>query len=49
MDWKRFKENLYHHAGLGVSLDLSRLPLTADFAATHGATPPRGVRGDGAP
>ena len=34
MDWKRFKENLYHHAGLGVSLDLSRLPFPADFAAT---------------
>jgi glucose-6-phosphate isomerase len=32
MDWNRFKENLYHHAGLGISLDLSRLPFPADFA-----------------
>jgi glucose-6-phosphate isomerase len=31
MNWNRFKEHFYHYAGLGVSLDLSRLPFPDDF------------------
>ncbi len=31
MNWSRFKTYLYHHADLGVSLDISRLPFPDDF------------------
>jgi glucose-6-phosphate isomerase len=34
MNWSRFKAHLYHHAELGVSLDLSRMPFPDDFFAT---------------
>jgi glucose-6-phosphate isomerase len=33
MSWSRFQKYLYHHAGLGVSLDISRLPFPDDFFA----------------
>ncbi|MCB1105341.1 MAG: glucose-6-phosphate isomerase [Cephaloticoccus sp.] len=31
MSWNRFKENYYTNAGLGFSLDISRIPFPADF------------------
>jgi glucose-6-phosphate isomerase len=31
MNWSRFKTHLYHNAGLGVSLDISRMPFPDDF------------------
>jgi glucose-6-phosphate isomerase len=34
MTWSRFKTHLYHNAGLGVSLDISRIPFPDDFFAT---------------
>ena len=34
MSWSRFQKYLYHHAGLGVSLDISRLPFPDDFFAS---------------
>lgn len=34
MSWNRFKTYLYHHADLGVSLDISRIPFPDDFLAT---------------
>ena len=33
MSWSRFKKHLCHHAGLGVSLDISRIPFPDDFLA----------------
>ncbi len=33
MTWSRFKTHLYHHAELGVSLDISRIPFPDDFLA----------------
>lgn len=32
--WSRFSTHLYHHAELGLSLDLSRMPFPDDFFAT---------------
>ena len=32
--WSRFSSHLYHHAELGLSLDLSRMPFPDDFFAT---------------
>ncbi|MGH7994983.1 MAG: glucose-6-phosphate isomerase, partial [Opitutaceae bacterium] len=32
-NWARFKEHFFHHPGLGVSLDVSRIPFPADFLA----------------
>lgn len=34
MSWNRFKAYLYHHADLGVSLDISRIPFPDDFLAS---------------
>jgi glucose-6-phosphate isomerase len=34
MSWSRFKSHLYHHAALGVSLDISRVPFPDGFLAT---------------
>ncbi len=34
MNWSRFKTHLFHHAGLGLSLDISRVPFPDDFLAT---------------
>ncbi len=34
MNWSRFKTYLYHHADLGVSLDISRMPFPEDFFAS---------------
>ncbi|HVS52059.1 MAG TPA: glucose-6-phosphate isomerase [Opitutaceae bacterium] len=34
MNWNRFKTHLLHNAGLGVSLDISRIPFPDDFFAT---------------
>jgi glucose-6-phosphate isomerase len=34
MNWNRFKTHFYQHAGLGVSLDISRVPFPDDFFAT---------------
>jgi glucose-6-phosphate isomerase len=31
MIWSRFKTHFYHHAGLGVSLDVSRMPFPDEF------------------
>ncbi len=31
--WSRFKRHYYHHAGLGVALDISRMPFPDDFFA----------------
>ena len=31
MTWNRFKTHFYHHADLGVSLDISRIPFPDDF------------------
>jgi glucose-6-phosphate isomerase len=31
MTWNRFKTHFYHNAGLGVSLDISRIPFADDF------------------
>ena len=31
MTWSRFKSHFYHHAELGVSLDISRVPFPDDF------------------
>lgn len=33
MSWSRFKTHLYHHADLGVSLDISRVPFPDGFLA----------------
>ncbi|PTX94561.1 glucose-6-phosphate isomerase [Opitutus sp. ER46] len=33
MSWNRFKTHFYHHADLGVSLDISRIPFPDDFLA----------------
>ncbi len=33
MSWSRFKTHFYHHAELGVSLDISRIPFPDDFLA----------------
>jgi glucose-6-phosphate isomerase len=33
MNWSRFKTHFYHHAELGVSLDVSRMPFADDFLA----------------
>lgn len=34
MNWTRFKTHFYHHAELGVSLDISRIPFPDDFFST---------------
>jgi glucose-6-phosphate isomerase len=34
MNWSRFKSHFYHHAGLGLSLDVSRIPFPDEFLAT---------------
>ena len=34
MIWSRFKSHFYHHAGLGLSLDISRIPFPDEFLAT---------------
>src|SRR5436190_9334166 len=34
MIWSRFKTHFYHHAGLGVSLDVSRMPFPGEFRVT---------------
>ena len=34
MIWSRFKTHFYHHADLGVSLDVSRVPFPDEFLAT---------------
>ena len=34
MTWSRFKAHFCHNAGLGVSLDVSRIPFPDDFLAT---------------
>ena len=34
MNWTRFKQHFHHYAGLGVSLDLSRMPFPDDFFAS---------------
>ena len=34
MTWSRFKAHSYHHAGLGVALDISRIPFPDDFLAS---------------
>ncbi len=34
MTWSRFKTYFYHNAGLGVSLDFSRVPFPDDFFAS---------------
>ena len=34
MIWSRFKTHFYHHAALGVSLDVSRVPFPDEFLAT---------------
>jgi len=31
MTWNRFKTHFYHHADLGLSLDISRIPFPDDF------------------
>ena len=31
MSWSRFKQYCYHHPGLGLSLDLSRMPFPDDY------------------
>ncbi len=33
MSWSRFQKHFYHHAGLGLSLDPSRMPFPDDFLA----------------
>jgi len=34
MIWSRFKTHFYHHADLGVSLDVSRMPFPDEFLVT---------------
>jgi glucose-6-phosphate isomerase len=34
MNWSRFKSHFYHHADLGLSLDVSRIPFPDEFLAT---------------
>ncbi len=34
MIWSRFKTHFYHHSGLGVSLDVSRMPFPDEFLVT---------------
>ncbi len=34
MIWSRFKTHFYHHAGLGLSLDVSRMPFPDEFLVT---------------
>ena len=34
MSWSRFKETSFHYPNLGLSLDLSRLPIPDDFLAS---------------
>ncbi|HZP59600.1 MAG TPA: glucose-6-phosphate isomerase, partial [Opitutaceae bacterium] len=34
MIWSRFKSHFYHHAGLGLSLDVSRIPFPDEFLVT---------------
>ncbi|MEX2044668.1 MAG: glucose-6-phosphate isomerase, partial [Opitutus sp.] len=34
MNWTRFKAHFLHNAGLGVSLDISRIPFPDGFLAT---------------
>src|SRR5688572_8838330 len=31
MSWENFKSNVYHHPKLGFTLDLSRLPIPAEY------------------
>jgi glucose-6-phosphate isomerase len=33
MNWSRFKSHFYHNAGLGLSLDVSRMPFPDEFLA----------------
>ena len=33
MTWSRFQQNFHHYPELGLSLDLSRLPIADDFLA----------------
>ncbi len=33
MSWSRFQKYHYHHAGLGLALDISRMPFPDDFLA----------------
>ncbi len=37
MSWNRFKKYHYHHAELGLSLDISRIPFPDDFFASKEA------------
>ncbi len=34
MNWSRFKSHFYHHAELGLSLDVSRMPFPDEFLVT---------------
>jgi glucose-6-phosphate isomerase len=34
MNWSRFKSHFFHHADLGVSLDVSRMPFPDEFLVT---------------
>ncbi len=34
MNWTRFKTHFFHHDGLGLSLDISRMPFPDDFFTT---------------
>ena len=31
MNWSRFKTHFYHHTGLGLALDVSRIPFPDEF------------------
>ena len=37
MTWSRFQQHFHHYPELGLSLDLSRLPIADDFLAAMGS------------